>query len=82
MMNPSATRGQAVSVAMGSHWVCNAVIGQAFLPAVDAYGLPGGHSPQPGPVRSVAPAVAPAAAGSGRGGRGRRHQGSARGGLL
>ena len=40
-MNPSATRGQAVSVAMGSHWVCNAVIGQAFLPAVDAYGLPG-----------------------------------------
>jgi Sugar (and other) transporter len=31
--------GQAVSAAMGTHWVCNFAIGQLFLPAVTKFGV-------------------------------------------
>lgn len=34
-------RGRAVALAMGSHWVCNFIIGQVFLGAVDALGVAG-----------------------------------------
>ncbi|EFN58991.1 hypothetical protein CHLNCDRAFT_55965 [Chlorella variabilis] len=33
-------RGRAVSLAMVSHWVCNFAIGQLFLSAVSAFGVP------------------------------------------
>lgn len=36
----SRVRGRAVSAAMGTHWVCNFVIGQVFLSAVKAFGVP------------------------------------------
>jgi sugar porter (SP) family MFS transporter len=36
----SKVRGRAVSAAMGTHWVCNFVIGQVFLGAVRAFGVP------------------------------------------
>jgi hypothetical protein len=31
----------AVSLALGTHWVCNFAIGQLFLPAVMKFGVPG-----------------------------------------
>ncbi len=31
--------GRAVAAAMGSHWVCNVLVGQSFMAAVDTYGL-------------------------------------------
>lgn len=34
-------RGRAVALAMGAHWVCNFVIGQAFLAAVAGVGVAG-----------------------------------------
>lgn len=34
-------RGRAVALAMGSHWVCNFVVGQVFLDAVGAVGVAG-----------------------------------------
>jgi len=34
-------RGRAVALAMGSHWVCNFVVGQVFLDAVNAMGVAG-----------------------------------------
>lgn len=33
--------GQAVSLALGVHWVANFAIGQLFLPAVEKFGLSG-----------------------------------------
>lgn len=36
---PPALRGKGQSVAMLSHWVCNFLIGQSFLSAVQAYGV-------------------------------------------
>jgi sugar porter (SP) family MFS transporter len=38
---PPALRGKGQSVAMASHWVCNFVVGQSFLNAVQAYGIGG-----------------------------------------
>ena len=38
---PPALRGKGQSVAMASHWVCNFVVGQTFLAAVQAYGIGG-----------------------------------------
>ncbi|KAK9818467.1 hypothetical protein WJX74_006914 [Apatococcus lobatus] len=40
-ITPSRLRGQAVSLALGVHWVANFAIGQLFLPAVEKFGLPG-----------------------------------------
>ena len=37
---PEAVRGQASSVALGTHWIMNIIIGQAFLPLTRAYGIP------------------------------------------
>lgn len=31
--------GNAVSAAMVTHWVCNVLIGQNFIAAVDSYGI-------------------------------------------
>lgn len=33
-------RGRAVSLALGTHWVCNFAIGQAFLGSVTRFGVP------------------------------------------
>ncbi|KXZ57026.1 hypothetical protein GPECTOR_1g927 [Gonium pectorale] len=38
-LNPLSTRGKAVSAAFVSHWVCNVVVGQTFMAAVQSYGL-------------------------------------------
>ncbi|KAG2498051.1 hypothetical protein HYH03_003812 [Edaphochlamys debaryana] len=38
-LNPLSTRGKAVSAAFVSHWVCNVVVGQTFMGAVQSYGL-------------------------------------------
>ncbi|EFJ48518.1 hypothetical protein VOLCADRAFT_104700 [Volvox carteri f. nagariensis] len=38
-LNPLSTRGKAVSAAFVSHWVCNVVVGQTFMSAVQSYGL-------------------------------------------
>ena len=40
---PAALRGRAVSAAMATHWVCNFVVGQAFLPAVSSVGVSGAY---------------------------------------
>lgn len=40
-ITPAKIRGRAVALAMGAHWVCNFVIGQVFLPAVEAFGVAG-----------------------------------------
>jgi len=34
-------RGLAVSLAMTAHWSCNFLVGQLFLPLVDAIGVSG-----------------------------------------
>ncbi|GLC50831.1 hypothetical protein PLESTB_000436800 [Pleodorina starrii] len=38
-LNPLSTRGKAVSAAFVSHWICNVVVGQTFMSAVQTYGL-------------------------------------------
>mmetsp|Transcript_32753 Transcript_32753/g.92911 ORF Transcript_32753/g.92911 Transcript_32753/m.92911 type:complete len:552 (+) Transcript_32753:247-1902(+) len=38
---PERIRGLAVSLAMTSHWTCNFMVGQLFLPLVDAVGVSG-----------------------------------------
>jgi hypothetical protein len=43
-ITPSRVRGRAVALAMGTHWVCNFVIGQAFLPVVTAVGVAGAYT--------------------------------------
>ena len=40
---PAALRGRAVSAAMATHWVCNFIVGQTFLPAVSAVGVSGAY---------------------------------------
>jgi len=40
---PARLRGRAVSAAMATHWVCNFVVGQAFLPTVSAVGVSGAY---------------------------------------
>jgi hypothetical protein len=37
---PLVPAGRAVSLAMVTHWVCNFAIGQLFLSAVAAFGVP------------------------------------------
>ena len=43
-MTAARVRGRAVALAMGTHWVCNFVIGQAFLPVVAAIGVAGAYT--------------------------------------
>ncbi|GIL92461.1 hypothetical protein Vretifemale_19933 [Volvox reticuliferus] len=38
-LNPLSTRGKAVSAAFVSHWICNVMVGQTFMSAVQSYGL-------------------------------------------
>eukprot|EP00877_Chromochloris_zofingiensis_P006596 jgi/Chrzof1/218/Cz01g07160.t1 len=38
-INSARVRGNAVSAAMVTHWVCNVLIGQNFIAAVDSYGI-------------------------------------------
>ena len=38
-LNDARVRGNAVSAAMVTHWVCNVAIGQNFMAWVDAFGL-------------------------------------------
>lgn len=40
-MTSARVRGRAVALAMGTHWVCNFIIGQAFLPTVALIGVAG-----------------------------------------
>uniref|UniRef100_A0A061R7X9 Plastidic glucose transporter 4-like n=2 Tax=Tetraselmis sp. GSL018 TaxID=582737 RepID=A0A061R7X9_9CHLO len=40
-LSPERIRGLAVSLAMTSHWTCNFMVGQLFLPLVDAVGISG-----------------------------------------
>lgn len=37
---PAALRAKGGSVAMFSHWFCNAIVGAAFLPLVSRFGIP------------------------------------------
>lgn len=39
MSRPEPT-GKAMALAMGTHWICNFVIGQLFLAAVDRFSVP------------------------------------------
>ncbi|KDD76650.1 sugar transporter [Helicosporidium sp. ATCC 50920] len=36
---PARLRARGVSLAFASHWVCNFVVGQCFLPAADRWGV-------------------------------------------
>lgn len=38
-INKEAVRGNAVSAAMVTHWVCNVAIGQNFMAATESYGI-------------------------------------------
>ncbi|PNH04298.1 Plastidic glucose transporter 4 [Tetrabaena socialis] len=38
-LNPLSNRGKAVAAAFVSHWICNVVVGQSFIGAVQSYGL-------------------------------------------
>jgi len=38
-INNAVVRGNAVSAAMVTHWICNVAIGQNFMAAVDNYGI-------------------------------------------
>uniref|UniRef100_A0A1D1ZMN6 Major facilitator superfamily (MFS) profile domain-containing protein n=1 Tax=Auxenochlorella protothecoides TaxID=3075 RepID=A0A1D1ZMN6_AUXPR len=39
-ITPVNLRGKAMAMAMGTHWICNFAIGQAFLLAVNAFSVP------------------------------------------
>lgn len=36
---PSSLRGKAASLSLCVHWICNALVGQSFLPAVGRFGI-------------------------------------------